>query len=67
MKRTDKKKEKQYMGTQEIMKKYDSINYASKIAASLVNEAKAFITIFPKSEDKFALMNLADYVINREK
>ena len=51
----------------EIMKRYDSINSASKIANNLINEAKSFVSIFPKSDDKFALMNLADYVINREK
>ncbi|VVC02602.1 Short chain isoprenyl diphosphate synthase [Candidatus Bilamarchaeum dharawalense] len=49
-----------------IIKKYGSIDYARDYAQKLVNKAKNKLKVLPDSEDKKALLLLADYVVNRE-
>lgn len=48
------------------LKKYDSINYAKVKARSFVEQASAFLNELKKSDERDALMKLAEYAINRE-
>ncbi|MFH1785085.1 MAG: polyprenyl synthetase family protein [Candidatus Micrarchaeota archaeon] len=49
-----------------ILKKYGSIEYARKYAQNLVDQAKKKLNVLPDSIDKTAMINLAEYVVNRE-
>ncbi len=49
-----------------VMKRYGSLDYARKKAAKLVSDAKNLLSTLEDSEQKKALMELADYVVSRE-
>ncbi len=49
------------------LNKYGAVGYARTRAASLVSKAKSLLDRLPDSEDKAALLSLADYIVNREK
>ncbi|MFH1520608.1 MAG: polyprenyl synthetase family protein [Candidatus Micrarchaeota archaeon] len=50
-----------------ILDKHGSIDYAKSYAKNLVADAKKELRLLPDSEDKKALLSIADYVINRER
>jgi len=50
-----------------LINKYDGIGYTYTQAAKLVESAKDLLGIFPDSEARTALFNLADYVVSRKK
>ncbi|MBU2492995.1 MAG: polyprenyl synthetase family protein [Bacteroidetes bacterium] len=57
-------------GLKEVLKfvnKYNGIEYAYKSAEEYSNKAKNEIQIFPDSDSKTSLLNLVDFVTNREK
>lgn len=49
----------------QLFDKYDSIEYARKIAQDNVDEAKQLLKILPESESKIALEKIADFVLVR--
>ncbi len=49
----------------QLFDKYDSIEYARKIAQDNVDEAKQLLKILPDSESKIALEKIADFVLGR--
>lgn len=49
----------------QLFDKYDSIEYARKIAQDNVDEAKQLLKILPNSESKIALEKIADFVLER--
>lgn len=49
----------------QLFDKYDSIEYARKIAQDNVDEAKQLLKILPDSESKIALEKIADFVLER--
>jgi len=49
------------------LKKHGSVEYARDRAISLVGKAKSLLKGLPDSEDKAALLSIADYIVNREK
>lgn len=51
----------------ELFSKYNAIEESLKIAAGLVEEAKAELDIFPASGEKDTLMIMAEYAMQREK
>lgn len=50
-----------------IIKKSGSIDYVQRTLLDLTKEAKEAINILPETENKIALLALADYIINRRK
>ncbi|NYZ76669.1 polyprenyl synthetase family protein, partial [Candidatus Micrarchaeota archaeon] len=50
----------------EILKKYNSHEYARKQAEKLIVKAKKGLEKLPQSEAKQKLLELADFFINRE-
>ena len=50
-----------------ILSKNGSVEYARARALELVGKAKSLIEVLPDSVDKTALMDHADYVVDREK
>lgn len=48
-----------------IIKKYDGIEYALIKAKSIIEEAKASLDLFAKSDDKDRLLAIADYIVSR--
>lgn len=50
-----------------ILNKYGSIDHARSYARNLVEDAKKKLRSIPDSEDKKALLSIADYVITRER
>ena len=61
------KKQEEILEAIEIIKKYGSIEYARSYSQKLVDKAKKKLSILPESEDKKALLSLADYVVNRQR
>ncbi|MBI5046119.1 hypothetical protein HZC07_00085 [Candidatus Micrarchaeota archaeon] len=51
----------------ELMKRHGSIDYTRKISEKMINDAKNELKKLPDSKDKEALIQLADYVINRDR
>lgn len=51
----------------EIVRSYDCIEYSLNIARQFVASAKAQLENFPDSEAKTMLLDIADYVMSREK
>ncbi len=49
-----------------LLKKYGSIDYARSRAQKLVDTARKSIKTLPESEDKTALLTVAEYVLNRQ-
>lgn len=49
------------------LNKYGAVGYARARASKLVEKAKSSLRKLPDSEDKSALLSLADYIVNREK
>ena len=49
----------------DLFNKYDSIEYAKNVAQSNVSEAKELLEILPDSASKDALMDIADFVLER--
>ncbi len=49
-----------------LFRKYDSIDYAKNVATRLTEEAKKEISWLPETKYKKALIQLADFVVNRE-
>jgi octaprenyl-diphosphate synthase len=52
-------------GIMALMHRYDGIPYALEKAKTCIDEAKGFLTSFPDSEAKTALLTIADYIIER--
>ena len=52
-------------GIMAIMHRYDGIPYALGKAKTCIDEARGFMTSFPDSEAKTALLTIADYIIER--
>ncbi len=50
----------------ELLKNHGSVEYASKIARKLVDDAKAELEVLPSSEAKDKLIAVADFVVSRE-
>jgi geranylgeranyl diphosphate synthase type I len=50
----------------ELLKKYGSIEYASKIAKDLIKDAKDALKVLPESEARKNLELLADFIVERE-
>lgn len=50
----------------ELLKKYGSIEYASKIAKDLIKDAKDALKVLPESEARRNLELLADFIVERE-
>lgn len=51
----------------ELLKKYNSIEASFSKAQSLIDEAKAELSVFDDSQPKEALLAIADYSLRREK
>lgn len=51
----------------QLFNKYNSITESLKIADAIVQEARAELDIFPPSEEKEAIIAMADYAMSREK
>lgn len=51
----------------QLFNKYNSIAESLKIADAIVQEARAELDIFPSSEEKEAIIAMADYAMSREK
>lgn len=51
----------------QLFNKYNSIAESLKIADAIVQEARAELDIFPPSEEKDAIIAMADYAMSREK
>ena len=49
----------------DLFNKYGSIEYAKNVAQSNVSEAKELLKILPDSASKDALMDIADFVLER--
>lgn len=49
-----------------LFKKYGALDYSKEIATKLVKEAKDSIKSIPENKYKAALLEIADFVINRE-
>ena len=49
----------------DLFNKYGSIEYAKNVAQSNVSEAKELLEILPDSASKDALMDIADFVLER--
>ena len=49
----------------DLFNKYGSIEYAKNVAQSNVSEAKELLKILPESASKDALMDIADFVLER--
>jgi len=52
--------------TIELINKYKGIDYTIEMAKSYITKAKGFLEIFEDSEEKSALVSVADYAIERE-
>jgi octaprenyl-diphosphate synthase len=52
-------------GIMALMHRYDGIPYALGKAKTCIDEARGFLTSFPDSEAKTALLTIADYIIER--
>jgi octaprenyl-diphosphate synthase len=52
-------------GIMALIQRYDGIPYALGKAKTCINEARGFLTSFPDSEAKTALLTIADYIIQR--
>jgi len=63
---THSKKSEDVKTVIELLKKHGSVDYASKIARNLVDEAKAELDVIPSSEAKDKLLEVADFVVSRE-
>jgi len=50
-----------------LIGRYDAIDYTRKRAAELVEQAKRRLVVFPDNEARQALVELADYVVGRNK
>ncbi len=50
----------------DMMKHYDSINYALDKARNYVAEAKKELVVFDESPSLTAILSLADYVVSRD-
>jgi geranylgeranyl pyrophosphate synthase len=50
-----------------LLDKYRSMDYANERALRLVEEAKGLLRALPDSRDRKALLELADYVVHRER
>jgi len=51
----------------ELFSKYNTIDESLNTAWSLINEAKAELTLFPPSVEKGIILNMAEYAMQREK
>lgn len=60
------KKQEDIFAAISLLNKYGSIDYAKSYSKNLVEAAKKKLQLSPDSEDKAALLSIADYVINRE-
>jgi octaprenyl-diphosphate synthase len=52
-------------GIMTLIHRYDGIPYALGKAKTCIDEARGFLTSFPDSEAKTALLTIADYIIER--
>lgn len=50
-----------------FVKQNDGIEYATKVAEEYLEKAKANLSIFPDSENKSMLIDLLDFIVNRQK
>jgi geranylgeranyl pyrophosphate synthase len=48
------------------LKKYDSIDYATKIAKRMLEEAKPELHALKESDEKTALLSVCEFIIKRE-
>jgi octaprenyl-diphosphate synthase len=62
---SDKKSEEDFNYIFGMVKKYGGIEYSIKKAGAFIDEAKVELEHLPDSEEKRALLELADYVIER--
>jgi len=51
----------------DFVKKYDGIEHATKIAEEYIEKAKSNLELFPDSENKTTLIDLLDFIVNRQK
>ncbi len=49
----------------DLIHKYDGIGYAHGKAASCIEEAKGYLSAFPESQAKTALLAISDYILSR--
>jgi geranylgeranyl pyrophosphate synthase len=50
-----------------LVDKYRSVDWAKGIAKEYAEKAKVHLSIFPASEAKASLLDLADYVLTRDR
>jgi geranylgeranyl pyrophosphate synthase len=50
-----------------LLKKYRSIDASLEKARGMIDEARAYLTLFPDGRAKDALLAIADYSLRREK
>ena len=65
--RAEKITEKDLADIQDLFDKYKSIEKSYEKAATLINEAKAELSIFGDSMEKDSLLAISDYVLTRKK
>jgi geranylgeranyl diphosphate synthase type I len=62
----NKPSKKKLEAATDLLKRCGAVDYASRKAAELVDEAVEKLRVLPDSEAKAALESLADFVIKRE-
>lgn len=63
---SDSKSEKDFRYVADLVKKHGGIEYAMNKARDFIKDAKEELIEFPDSEEKSALLQLADFVIERK-
>ena len=61
-----KTSKKDFQKVKEIIERYDGLEYTSNVSKEHIDKARDFLSLFPPSPYKEALVELASYIITRE-